>query len=225
MFDVLPDVRFFIKNLQGRYVFASQTLLDAHGFADPEAIIGQTDHDFIPAWLADHYVRDDRKVLAGAAIRNRIELVIRLDGMPTWHSTSKLPLHNVRGKICGLAGVSRDLGEATRTLVPFARLAPVLDYVQEHYAEPIQIRDLARLTHLSLRSFERQFKATFQVSPTDYLREFRVGRACQLLIETDETITGIAAATGFSDHSHLIRIFARSKGLTPGEFRRRYRHG
>ena len=93
LFDVLPDVRFFIKNLQGRYVFASQTLLDAHGFADPEAIIGQTDHDFIPAWLADHYVRDDRKVLAGAAIRNRIELVIRLDGMPTWHSTSKLPLH------------------------------------------------------------------------------------------------------------------------------------
>jgi AraC-like DNA-binding protein len=61
------------------------------------------------------------------------------------------------------------------------------------------------------------------MTPSGYLRQFRIGKACQMLIETDKTISTIAAETGFTDHSHLIREFTNAIGSTPGAYRTRYR--
>jgi len=60
---------------------------------------------------------------------------------------------------------------------------------------------------------------------TAFVRQFRVGKACRMFIETDDTITTIAQAAGFSDHSHLVREFARVMHLSPGAYRKCYRSG
>lgn len=49
LFDAYADTRFFIKDAQGIYRYASRIMHLAHGFADPKGVLGRTDHDFIPA--------------------------------------------------------------------------------------------------------------------------------------------------------------------------------
>ena len=223
LFDALPDIRFFIKDAHGVYMHASRVMHLAHGYPDPAGVVGQTDHDFIPAYLADHYTSDDRVVLAGQEIWGRVEMVMRHPGLPDWYVTSKIPLRAKDGRIVGLAGVSRDLRQTAQFATPFARLTPVLDYIREQFAATMEVETLAKLAGMSARSFQRHFKKAFHITPTAYVRQFRVGKACQMLIETDETITTIAQETGFSDHSHLVREFARIMHTPPGAYRKRYR--
>lgn len=222
LFDALSDTRFFIKDARGVYMHASRVMHLAHGIDNPRGIVGRTDHDFIPAYLADHYTRDDRQVLAGKEIWNRVEMVMRHPGVADWYATSKIPLRNRRGQIIGLAGVSRDLRQAAQFATPFAELSPALDFIREHFAETLEIETLARLVGMSARSFQRHFKRALHITPSVYLRQFRVGKACQMLLETDATITTIALETGFCDHSHLVREFTRLMRLSPGAYRKRY---
>jgi|LakMenE18May11ns_1017448.scaffolds.fasta_scaffold9938682_2 AraC-like DNA-binding protein len=223
LFDAYQDTRFFIKDSQGIYRYASRIMHLAHGFANPEGVLGRTDHDFIPAYLADHYTRDDERVLAGEEIWGRVEIVMRHPASPDWYVTSKIPLRGRDGRVVGLAGISRDLQKAARIATPFVQLTPVLNHIRDHFASPLKVETLAQLAGMSARSFQRHFKRAFQLTPTAYVRQFRIGKACQMLIETDETITTIALETGFSDHSHLVREFARTINATPGAYRKKYR--
>lgn len=223
LFDALRDVRFFIKDTNGIYRHSSRVMHLSHGFPDPSGIVGRTDHDFIPSYLADHYQHDDLQVLNGREIWGQVELVTRHPGCPDWHVTSKIPLFDANGRIMGLAGVSRDLRMSAQIVAPFGELAPVLDHIRRRFAEPVEVEELARLVGMSARTLQRRFKRAFHITPTSYLRQFRMGKACQMLIETDETITGIAFAVGFSDHSHLVREFTRQMRMPPGAWRKRYR--
>jgi AraC-like DNA-binding protein len=223
LFDAFADTLFFIKNAQGVYMHASRLMHLAHGIADPSGIIGRTDHDFIPAYLADHYTRDDHTVLAGKEIWGRVEMVLRHPNCPVWYITSKTPLRDKDGGIIGLAGVSRDLQQAPKIVSPFVQLTPVLDHIRDHFASPLEVETLARIASMSVRSFQRHFKTAFQLAPTAYVRQFRIDKACQMLIETEATITTIAIETGFSDHSHLVREFNRTVKTTPGAYRKKYR--
>ena len=223
LFDAFSDTRFFIKNTEGIYMHASRVMHLAHGIADSSGIVGRTDHHFIPAYLADQYTRDDHAVLAGKEIWGRVEMVLRHPNCPDWYVTSKTPLRDKNGCIIGLAGVSRDLQQAAKIATPFVQLTPVLDHIRDHFASPMEVDTLAQLAGMSARSFQRHFKKAFQLTPTAYVRQFRIGKACQMLIETDETITTIALETGFGDHSHLVREFSRTTKTTPGAYRKKYR--
>ncbi len=225
LFDAYADTRFFIKDARGIYRHASRIMHLAHGFAEPQDVLGRSDHDFIPAYLADHYTRDDQRVLAGEEIWGRVEMVMRHPACPDWYVTSKIPLRDRDGRIIGLAGVSRDLQKAASIASPFVQFTPVLEHIRDHFASPVEVEALARLAGMSVRGFQRHFKKAFQLTPTAYLRQFRIGKVCELLVETDETITTIALESGFSDHSHMIREFNRAMSTTPGDYRRRYRDG
>jgi transcriptional regulator GlxA family with amidase domain len=110
--------------------------------------------------------------------------------------------------------------EAASLATPFVQLTPVLDHIRDHFATSVNVDTLAQLAGMSARSFQRHFKKAFHLTPTAYVRQFRIGKACQMLIESDETITTIAIETGFSDHSHLVREFIKT---TPGAYRKKYR--
>ncbi len=59
------------------------------------------------------------------------------------------------------------------------------------------------------------------MTPFQYLLEYRVKTAAQLLLETEESVTEIGFAVGFSDSSYFTRVFRRLIGCAPSEFRRR----
>lgn len=223
LFDALPDTRLFLKDAGGVYMYVSRGMVLAHGFLNDAAILGRTDYDFIPAYLADQYTRDDKQVLDGKEIWGRVEMVMRHPQCHDWYVTSKIPLRANDGRIVGLAGISRDLEKTARFASPFTQLAPVLEYIREDFAAPFDLAVLAQRAGMSERSFQRHFKKAFQITPSSYLRQFRLGKACQMLLETDATISAIAAQTGFTDHSHLIREFTRALGRTPSAYRTHYR--
>ncbi|GAG96943.1 unnamed protein product, partial [marine sediment metagenome] len=63
IFDRLKDVCFFIKDIQGRLIYANEALIHRLHLKDRSEIIGTTDHDRYPDDLADRFVRDDLKVM------------------------------------------------------------------------------------------------------------------------------------------------------------------
>ncbi len=222
LFEAITDSRFFVKDGRGVYLFASRPMYLAHGFANSSELVGHADHEFIPRYLADHYTVDDHEVLRGTQILGRLELVTRHRGFPDWYLTSKTALRAMDGKIIGVFGISRELRESACLPSAYADLAPAMECIREQFAESLELDLLARLSKLSLRSFQRRFKKMFHVPPMEYLRQYRIGRACQMLVETNATLTAIAAECGFCDHSHFSREFQRILGTSPCLYRKRY---
>ena len=103
-----------------------------------------------------------------------------------------------------------------------ARLDRVLTHLHAHYAEPVRIATLAELAAMSESQLQRFFKRCTRMTVSDYLAQLRIGRACAMLLEGEQTIASIAAAAGYSQASYFTRQFRALKGMTPGAFRRRF---
>jgi len=222
LFETLPDVQFFVKDTRGRYVKVNQSLKDNYLMADDLEIVGKTDHELFPHYLADNYVRDDKQVFHGASIQNRIELVGHYDGTASWSITTKTPLCSNKGQIIGLAGITRDLQKTSSSVLPFQRLDAVTRHIEENYECDISLETLAKVAKLSIRSLQRKFRAVFRITPSQYVARLRIIKASKLLATTDMPIVMIAASTGFSDQSHLTRKFVSAVGETPSAFRKRH---
>ncbi|QEG24927.1 AraC family transcriptional regulator [Mariniblastus fucicola] len=222
LFESLPDVQFFVKDSQGLYIKVNQALKNNYLMATDDEILGKTDRELFPNYLADNYIRDDQQVLRGTLIKNRIELVGRHDGSASWSTTTKAPLRNAQGQIIGLAGITRDMGQASLALQPFQRLAAVTQHIEENFSRPITMAELAEIAELNVRSLQRKFRTTFRMTPSQYIARIRVIKASKLLATTELAIAVVADATCFADQSHLTRTFSEIVGETPGAFRHRY---
>lgn len=83
------------------------------------------------------------------------------------------------------------------------------------------VAQLARLCGLSRSYFARAFKASTGLPPHRWLMHFRIERAKELLERGEESISTIALSCGFSDQSHLTRVFHAIVGASPAAWRRR----
>jgi AraC-like DNA-binding protein len=99
------------------------------------------------------------------------------------------------------------------------RVDRVMRYLQQRFAEPILLDEVAAVAHLTPAAFCRFFKASVGKTLVQYLHELRVGHACRLLLETDRSVSEVALESGFSNLSNFHRRFREQKGLCPGEFR------
>jgi AraC-like DNA-binding protein len=100
------------------------------------------------------------------------------------------------------------------------RITRVCDLLNREFTRPIKLAEAADMVHLSASAFARFFQRATGKHFTAYLTELRIGRACELMIETEKKIATIAHESGFENLSHFNRTFQRSKRATPREFRR-----
>ena len=91
-------------------------------------------------------------------------------------------------------------------------------HLENHYAEPVSLDDLAHLTGLSRGYLVQSFRETAGVPPHAYLRQVRVERAKERLA-AGQPVAEVALETGFTDQSHLTRWMGRLWGFTPGQYR------
>ena len=148
---------------------------------------------------------------------------IRLDDRTIgWNLTSKLALRNAKGEVVGTAGISRDFEKLHWENPTFQALAQVVEYVRQHYDQPITIPSLAKLTGLSASQFRRNFQRYFQMRPLQFVNRVRLASACDALATSTQPIGDIAVAAGFYDHSHFTRLFTRTMGMSPRRYRNRY---
>lgn len=99
------------------------------------------------------------------------------------------------------------------------RIAEVLDYIAEHYAEDIKIAKLAKICHVSETHFRRIFEKIMNVSPAEYINMIRVQHACTLLKETPDSIERIREKVGFPTASTFNRNFRKMVQMSPGQWR------
>jgi AraC-like DNA-binding protein len=230
LFDCVEDVLAWVKDREGCYRWVNRAFLinfaldDRHGSGSTglQDVIGKTDYDLSPAFLADQFRLDDEYVLAGNRIVDRIELVGQPDGLTVWNLTNKIPLVDTDGSVVGTAGLTRNLGATRHGLAPGSGFGPVLAYLRDHYHTTVTNRQLAKLAHMSVRAFERKFQACFHLTPQKYLRKLRMRMASRALVYTRESMANVAIGCGFSDQSHFTREFRRHFGRSPRDYREHY---
>lgn len=99
------------------------------------------------------------------------------------------------------------------------RLKKMLDYIGLHYPQSVSVEQIAEAAFSSPRECHRTFKEALGVTPTHYLREYRVQQACRMLAHTTRDIGAVARQCGLGTSSHFGQIFKRSMGMTPSEYR------
>ena len=87
------------------------------------------------------------------------------------------------------------------------------------YAEPLDVRAVAAVAHVSEAHFIRTFRAVFGETPHRYLQRRRVERAMFLLRETDRSVTDICLDVGFSSLGTFSRTFREIVGESPSSYR------
>ena len=95
-----------------------------------------------------------------------------------------------------------------------------LQYIDENIGSELSLDKLSGIVNLSPFYFSRVFHKLTGLTLTRYILEKRILRAKELLTLTDETVNSISHKVGFCDASHFIKVFKKSEGLTPAEFRR-----
>jgi AraC family transcriptional regulator len=98
-----------------------------------------------------------------------------------------------------------------------------LDYIHAHAADAIGLAEVAREAGVHPVYFARAFRAQTGLPVGAYLRKLRVDRAAERLASTNLRIADIALEAGFSDQSHLTRVFRALTGMTPATYRQRRR--
>ncbi len=97
--------------------------------------------------------------------------------------------------------------------------AVIKEYLDANYAEHITLDTLTRLTHMNKYYMAHSFAKFTGLSPIQYLNQRRMETACQLLKDTDFSISDIASSTGFSSQSYFSQTFRKYYGITPIKYR------
>lgn len=221
LFDLLPDVAFFMKDRRGRFIALNRRNCDYCGVRSEREAIGKTDRELFTPHRAAEYMADDRLVMQrGKPILNRVEPTPEVEGSPHLFVTNKVPLRDAQGRVMGVVGFSRRVEQVRGAPAATKRLARAVERLHDHYASALTTAELARLAGLSPSQFERTFRKAFGASPRQYLLRVRVQAARQKLAETDDTIAAIALGCGFYDHAHFTRCFRALTGISPSRYRR-----
>jgi AraC-like DNA-binding protein len=219
VFDAMPDIVFFVKDTEARYVLANRTLASRCGFRNKRDLLGKTAEQVFPARFGRIYTAQDKAVVAqGSKLIDQLELHLYPGREPGWCLTCKLPLRDAHGRILGVAGISRDLQAAEGRHPAYHRLATVARHIQDNYSQPLELPRLARLANMSIAQIERYFHKIFHLTPRQMLLKTRLDAASALLAG-DASITDIATQCGYNDHSAFTRQFKATVGVTPSQYR------
>lgn len=100
------------------------------------------------------------------------------------------------------------------------RVEQAVRYIEEHYSYPITVEDIAGYTGVCRSHLYRMFQRVLKKSPKDYVEEYRIRQACQLLGETGLPITTIAHSVGYEDNLYFSKAFKKNMGKTPSDYRK-----
>lgn len=100
-----------------------------------------------------------------------------------------------------------------------SKIGKVLDFLETHYAEDIEMDKLASMAFMSRRNFYRVFNEVTRQSPMVYLTKLRLAKAAHLLQTTDKNVTETAFACGFTDSNYFSRRFRKLMGVGPREYK------
>lgn len=219
--DHVPGAMFMIKNLDSRYVYMSRALKQAIHRDPGFDIVGKTDFDLFPRIIAETFRQNDLQVFRhGRPLTNEIHATGFFDHPTAWCYSSKFPLHDRAGKVCGLVTVNEKYADVMGKDAELNRLLPAIDHVSECYAARITVGDLARRCGFSESHFMRIFKSRLKMTPYAFVEQVRMFHAAEALRHGAVSVAGVAAYCGYHDPSSFVKRFRKFTGQTPLKYRR-----
>ena len=224
LFEALPDVLFWIKDRESRFVFVNLAFSDLVR-RPPEEFLGKTDSDIFPNEIARTFLRDDQRVFeTGEPILNKMELVTRKAGGIEWRMTSKVPLFSTESMLVGTSGISRrlDQREGHPLPAPYRALSKLVDFVHDHVDQTLSVDELARQAGMSISTLERRFRTHLGTSPKRFILHAKIAAACDRLLNTPMSVGEIAESLGYHEHASFTRAFTSVMHMSPTAYRKYY---
>lgn len=103
------------------------------------------------------------------------------------------------------------------------RIQMMLGFIHQHYAENLTLEQIAAAAIISRRECLRCFQSCIQKTPFEYLMDYRLRMAEQMLRTTTHSITDVAMRAGFGTGAYFTKCFRESRGITPGQYRKQCR--
>lgn len=100
-----------------------------------------------------------------------------------------------------------------------SRIKKMMTYIENHYAENITLKSIATSASISERECNRHFQKQIHETPLQYLQEFRIDNAANLLLHSDMSITDVALKSGFENSSYFSKVFKQHMHCTPKVYR------
>ena len=100
------------------------------------------------------------------------------------------------------------------------RIEKMLQYISKNYQEDLKLEDLAEEFNFNYHYLSAYFNQQMKEGFSDYLNRLRIEKACQLLKESNLSISQVSSQVGYSEHSYLCRVFKKITGKTPSVWRR-----
>ena len=92
-------------------------------------------------------------------------------------------------------------------------------FIEQNYARPITVEDMAARCKLDRSYFGKIFKDTMGESPQTFLIRYRMSQAAQLLVTTNLSVGDVSVRTGYPNQLHFSRAFKKTYGVSPREYR------
>lgn len=108
-----------------------------------------------------------------------------------------------------------------RELTDASRIKLMLQYIHEHYSDELSVGGLAEFMEISESECLRCFHRTIHTTPMQYVQQYRIQKASQMLIHTGLKVIDIGIQCGFQEMGYFAKVFRKFKGCTPSEWRRR----
>ncbi|MDT8859269.1 AraC family transcriptional regulator [Alkalihalobacillus sp. MEB130] len=131
-----------------------------------------------------------------------------------------LEIYQLLGNLLESTRSTFESRDANMTKIP-PEIQAAVTYINENFSSKITIEKLSEISNLSTSHFCRTFKKYMGTSPYQYLLNYRLIQAKNLLVQTNLSVEQISEDCGFYGIGHFIKAFSKSTGgMTPGKFRK-----
>ena len=102
------------------------------------------------------------------------------------------------------------------------RMQQVSAYVMAHYVHSIPLDDIAAEVGMNRSAFCSWFKRCKGMTFSQFVTQYRLNTACDMLEHSQKSVSEIGYLVGFSDIPHFVRVFTKEKGVSPGRYRKEH---
>ncbi len=114
------------------------------------------------------------------------------------------------------------VGKPTRIERDVRRIQQISTYVMAHYVHPIALDDIAAEVGMNRSAFCSYFKRVKGMTFSEFVTQYRLNTACELLKHSEKQVTEICYMVGFNDLPHFVRVFTKAMAMPPLKYRKQF---